>query len=271
LHRSKLLPLIFLVIVALGIAGCGGGATTTDDARTNGSAAATTDLAGKPQGSSRCVRLWNIGRFATDGERSSLGESRTGITGSPFPVLVARDARNVCLVVLPDAPGGVDTYSFERGRWADFIHARREGKPIRGSHYERISWEAASRGSLEEELEPVAETEPNATLLPSGMLVLHEGGRLGGHEVENRPSGGRQVCGTVTDTPFGVKNAAEEIVRQISCAKGMAIFHERWGDPKEWAGKNWTRKTSSGFTCESWSSVEYCAKGSESVELNYGV
>jgi hypothetical protein len=259
------------VIVGLlvGLVGCGGGgggsgsvptSTTARASRSPLDQAALVTAAADAKGEvPRCIRLWNSRSFAAPGERRQIGAQRAHATAGPFKVLVTRSPEGDCLVVLPDTPGGIDTYALEGGVWRDYIL---------GGHRD-----ARKRSTFEEELEPIAEAGPNAVLAADGRITLlpHERrrrppGRRA--EVEGFSEGGRQVCGTTPDTPAGPDSPAQEAVEGISCARGLAIFKE-WQNAYGGAPGKTTR---SGFLCrEPVPTIERCTKGPQAVELSYGV
>ena len=63
------------------------------------------------------------------------------------------------------------------------------------------------------ELEPIAETEPDAAILPTGRLIPYA--------VERRSSCGRRIyCGTIQRTQAGEKMPVQETVKRIACTDG---------------------------------------------------
>jgi hypothetical protein len=274
--RGRLLPILGAVCIlsaGAGLTACGGGGTSTAP-QSKGAAPTTPTVASDTHGDAdrpaHCVRLWNTGPFVEPGERRLLGAQRTGGDGRPFPALVTRSRRGLCLVVFPDTPTGIDTYSFEKGAWGDFIrpgHQPVAADPDARGH-ERAGWEVAYRSILEEELEPLAETEPNAVIRPSGRLVVTRAGRAPSPTEVAGAVEARRFCGTTDDTPAGEASPAQEVVSRISCDRGLAIMREWWKARGSGRGK-----TPSGFSCESskTTTTERCASGRRSVELNYGV
>jgi hypothetical protein len=273
---SPVLAAASVLLAGVALVACGGGASASNPSREGARTTATataTSTPGTRGGADRpahCVRLWNTRPFGEPGERRLIGAQRTAADGRPFPALVTRSRRGLCLVVFPDTQSGIDTYSFERGAWGDFIvpgHKAGSGDP-RARGHERVGWEVAYRAILEEELEPLAETEPNAVVRPDGRLVITRPGQAPIPTEVGGTTEARHFCGTTADTPAGEASPAQEVVSRISCERGLTIMREWWK-----AGGKGHGKIPSGFRCESSPSTttERCASGPRSVELNYGI
>jgi hypothetical protein len=233
-------------ILALALAGCGsGGAGSTS----------TTVAAAGGKHRSDCISLWNSKPFAGKGERRLIARQRDDSLGRPHPVLTRRDRRGVCVVVIPDAPDGIDSYSFEGGDWANYVLPAQSG------------WGVLTRSTFEEVLEPIAEARPDAALRRDGTLVPYSGPGVARPERQAAAAtGGRKLCGTTDKTPAGAASPAQEVARGMSCEEGMAVFREHWRARSHGGGP-----LPSGFRCHQVTSVELCEKSGRYVELNYGV
>jgi hypothetical protein len=244
------------VIVALALAGCGSGSGGDTGAKTGATTGATTTAAAAGRHAADCLALWNSKPFAGGkGERRLIAEQRDDSLGRPFPVLTRRDQRGVCVVVIPDTRNGIDSYSFEGGDWANYILPAQSG------------WGVLARGTFEEVLEPIAEAHPDAALRRDGTLVPYSGPGVATPERETADAArGRKLCGTTDKTPAGAASPAQEVVKGLSCDKGMAVFHEHWRARRHGGGP-----LPSGFACRQVTSVELCEKSGRYVELNYGV